>query len=109
MRNNDVNGDGTVDANDLRAVIANADDAAAAPVIDVDFTTLNVDMIQEQIDILLASGDTSLAGHRTLAYLQQMLASARPDETVLVGELSESVQPRDVDAVSLGDRHGCAG
>ena len=89
----DVNGDGTVDANDLRAVIANTDDAAAAPVIDVDFTTLNVDMIQEQIDILLASSDTSLAGQRTLAYLQQMLASARPDETVLLANYPNPFNP----------------
>ena len=89
----DVNGDGTVDANDLRAVIANADDAAAAPAIDVDFTTLNVDMIQEQIDILLASSDTSLAGQRTLAYLQQMLASARPDETVLLANYPNPFNP----------------
>ena len=89
----DVNGDGTVDANDLRAVIANADDAAAAPVIDVDFTALNVDMIQEQIDMLLASGDTSLAGQRTLAYLQHILASARPDETVLLANYPNPFNP----------------
>ena len=89
----DVNGDGTVDVSDLRAVIANTDDDAAAPAIDVDFTALNVDMLQEQIDMLLASGDTSLAGQRTLAYLQQMLASARPDETVLLANYPNPFNP----------------
>ena len=89
----DVNGDGTVDVSDLRAVIANTDDDAAAPAIDVDFTALNVDMIQEQIDILLASSDTSLAGQRTLAYLQHILASARPDETVLLANYPNPFNP----------------
>ena len=50
-------------------------------------------MIQEQIDILLASSDTSLAGQRTLAYLQQMLASARPDETVLLANYPNPFNP----------------
>ena len=89
----DVNGDGTVDVSDLRAVIANTDDAAAAPTIDVDFTALNVDMLQAQIDMLLASGDTSLAGQRTLAYLQHLLASARPDETVLLANYPNPFNP----------------
>ena len=89
----DVNGDGTVDVSDLRAVIANTDDAAAAPTIDVDFTALNVDMLQAQIDMLLASGDTSLAGQRTLAYLQHLLASARPDTTVLLANYPNPFNP----------------
>ena len=92
----DVNGDGSVDANDLRAVIANTDDdAAACPAIDVDLTGLNLDAdrIQEQIELLIASGDISLAGQRTLAYLQNLLTALRPDETVLLANYPNPFNP----------------
>ena len=82
----DVNGDGTVDVTDLRAVIANTDDDAAAPAIDIDLAAFDIDFdrVQEQIEILLASDDLSFAAQRALMYLQHLLASARPDETVLL-------------------------
>ena len=91
----DVNGDGSVDANDLRAVIANTDDDAGAPAIDVDLTGLNLDAdrIQEQIELLIASGDISLAGQRTLAYLQNLLTALRPDETVLLANYPNPFNP----------------
>ena len=121
----DVDGSGTVDVTDLILVIANLDDDVAAPAIDVDLTAMDLDFdrIQEQVEVLLSSGDRSHAAQRALLYLQHLLASTRPDATVLlanypnpfnsnmdaaavrgsyvVGELSEPVQPRDVDPVSL--------
>ena len=91
----DVDGSGMVDVTDLILVIANLDDDVAAPAIDVNLTAMDLDFdrVAEQVEVLLASGDRSHAAQRALLYLQHLLASARPDATVLVGELSESVQP----------------
>ena len=92
----DVNGDGQVDATDVADVIANLDDAApGAPALAnaLMLTTLDVDMLREQIDLLRASGDTSFAAQRTLAYLQHLLASARPDETVLLANYPNPFNP----------------
>ena len=92
----DVNGDGSVDANDLREVIANTDDDAAAPIAlptDIDATLFNVDVLQEQIQLLLASGDTSLAAQRALVYLQNLLALARPSETALLANYPNPFNP----------------
>ena len=98
----DVNADDKINLDDLLLVFNNRDnDAAGAP--SVGSTAVQVDRIRAQIEMLLASGDTSLVAQQVLMYLQHLLASARPDETVLVGELSESVQPGDVDPVSLGE------
>ena len=99
----DVDGSGTVDVTDIILVIANLDDDVAAPSLAVDFKALDLDFdrVQEQIEVLLSSGDRSIAAQRALLYLQHLLASARPDETVLLAKLSEPVQPGDVDSVSL--------
>ena len=91
----DVNGDGSVDANDLREVIANTDSNAAAPAINVDLKGLDIDFnhVQEQIEMLLASGDLSIEGQRVLRYLQHLLASARPAETVLLANYPNPFNP----------------
>ena len=91
----DVNGDDKVNFRDLLLVFDNRDDAAAPPVINVDLTALDLDFdrIQEEIEVLLASGDTSLAAQRTLAYLQHLLASARPDATVLLANYPNPFNP----------------
>ena len=91
----DVNGDGSVDANDLRAVIANSDSSGAAPAIEVDLKAMDIDFnrVQEQIEMLLAAGDISLEGQRVLLYLQHLLASARPDETVLLANYPNPFNP----------------
>ena len=91
----DVNEDGSVDAKDLRAVMANTDDDAAAPVVDIDMdvTVLDVMRLHEQIALLLSTGDKSLATQRALAYLQQLLTLARPDETVLLANYPNPFNP----------------
>ena len=91
----DVNSDGEVNFDDLLLVFDNRDDAAAPPVIDVDLMAmdLNFDRIQEEIEMLLASGDTSLVGQRVLMYLQHLLASARPDATVLLANYPNPFNP----------------
>ena len=57
----DVNGDGTVNFLDLLLVFDNRDDgAAAAPtIVGMQMTAAQVDILQEQIDLLIATGDRS--------------------------------------------------
>jgi hypothetical protein len=83
----DLNDDGVVDAKDITVIVGAASSAGAgAPSLltDIDVTLLDVTVLHEQIAVLLASGDRSLAAKQTLAYLQQLLTLARPDETVLL-------------------------
>ena len=91
----DVNADGTVDMTDLLLVIDNLDADAAAPALDLDLKALDIDFdrVQEQIEALLASGDNSIAAQRALLYLQHLLASARPDETVLLANYPNPFNP----------------
>ena len=91
----DVDGSGTVDVTDLILVIGNLDDEAAAPAVVADLATadLNLDRIQEQVEVLLSSGDRSHAAQRALLYLQHLLASARPDETVLLANYPNPFNP----------------
>ena len=91
----DVDGSGTVDVTDLILVIANLDADVAAPTIDVDVKALDIDFdrVQEQVETLLASGDRSIAAQRALLYLQHLLASARPDETVLLANYPNPFNP----------------
>ena len=104
----DVTGDGTVDINDVVAVSANQDTgAAAAPaLLGTQLSSVQIDRLQEQIDLLIASNDRSPDALRILTYLQQLIVMARPEKTQLLGELSESVQPRNMDSVRVGDGYG---
>ena len=91
----DVNSDGEVNFDDLLLVFDNRDDAAAPPVIDVDLMAMDLDFdrIQEEIEMLLASGDRSHAAQRGLMYLRHLLASARPDATVLLANYPNPFNP----------------
>ena len=91
----DVNSDGEVNFDDLLLVFDNRDNnAAGAPsVIPASRTAVQVDRIQEQIEMLLASGDRSLAAQRVLMYLQHLLVSARPDATVLLASYPNPFNP----------------
>ncbi|MYK19286.1 T9SS type A sorting domain-containing protein [Candidatus Poribacteria bacterium] len=91
----DVDGNGMVDVTDIILVLGNLDDDVAAPAIDIDVKALDVDFdrVQEQVEVLLASGDASIAAQRALLYLQHLLASARPDETVLLANYPNPFNP----------------
>ena len=95
----DVNGDGKVDVSDVKAVNGNLDaGAAAAPaLLGTQFSALEVDRLREQIDLLIATGDQSPAAMRTLIYLTATHCDGTSREDAALGELSESVQPRDLD------------
>ena len=91
----DVNGDGTVNFLDLLLVFDNRDEGAAgAPtVLGMQLSAVQVDVLQEQIDLLIATGDRSPAAMRTLIYLQQLLATARPEQTQLLANYPNPFNP----------------
>jgi len=91
----DVNGDGAVDAKDIRAVNANLDaGAAGAPtLLGKQFSALEVSRLQAQIELLIATDDRSPAAIKTLIYLQQLIAMARPEKTQLFANYPNPFNP----------------
>ena len=91
----DVNGDGTVNVFDLVEIIANRDPGAAgAPTLfGMKMSAAQIDSLQEQIDLLIATNDRSPAAMRTLVYLQQLLVTARPEKTLLLANYPNPFNP----------------
>ena len=91
----DVNKDGAVNFLDLLLVFDNRDDnAAAAPtIVGMKLSAVQIDRIQEQIDLLIATNDRSPAALRTLVYLQQLLVTARPEKTQLLANYPNPFNP----------------
>ena len=91
----DVNGDGTVNVFDLVEIIANRDPGAAgAPTLfGMKMTAVQIDHLQEQIDLLIATNDRSPAAMRVLVYLQQLIVTARPEKTQLLANYPNPFNP----------------
>ena len=91
----DVNGDGTVNVFDLVEIIANrAPGAAGAPTLfGMKLSAVQIDVIEEQIDLLIATNDRSPAAMRVLVYLQQLLVTARPEKTQLLANYPNPFNP----------------
>ena len=91
----DVNGDGTVNVFDLVEIIANRDPGAAgAPTLfGMKMSAVQIDHLQEQIDLLIATNDRSPAAMRTLIYLQQLIVTARPEKTQLLANYPNPFNP----------------
>ena len=91
----DVDGNGTVNFLDLLLVFDNRDaGAAAAPtILGMKLSAAQIDIIEEQIDLLIATGDRSPAAMRTLIYLQQLIATARPEKTQLLANYPNPFNP----------------
>ena len=91
----DVNSDGTVNFLDLLLIFDNRDaDAAAAPaIVGMKLSAVQIDRIEEQIDLLISTNDRSPAAMRTLVYLQQLLATARPEKTQLFANYPNPFNP----------------
>ena len=87
--------DGTVNVFDLVEVIANRDPGAAgAPTLfGMKMSAVQIDSLQEQIDLLIATNDRSPAAMRTLVYLQQLLVTARPEKTQLLANYPNPFNP----------------
>ena len=91
----DFNDDGTVNFLDLLLIFDNRDDgAAAAPaIVGMKLNAIQIDHIQEQVDLLIATNDRSPAALRTLVYLQQLLVTARPNKTQLLANYPNPFNP----------------
>ena len=93
----DVNGDGTANFLDVVLVFDNRDDnVAGAPTIvgNLKLSAAKIDVIEEQIDLLIATNDRSPAAMRTLVYLQQLLATeTRPERTQLLANYPNPFNP----------------
>ena len=91
----DVNGDGAVDFLDVVLVFDNRDDnvAGAPTLVGMKLNAVQIDRIEEQIDLLLATNDRSPAALRTLVYLQQLLVTARPEKTQLLANYPNPFNP----------------
>ena len=91
----DVNGDGTVNFLDLLLVFDNRDPGAAgAPtIVGMKLSAAQIDIIEEQIDLLIATNDRSPAAMRVLVYLQQLLVTARPEKTQLLANYPNPFNP----------------
>ena len=92
----DVNGDGAVDFLDVVLVFDNRDDnvAGAPTIVGMKLSAVQIDIIQEQIDLLIATNDRSPAAMRTLVYLQQLLVTeTRPEKTQLFANYPNPFNP----------------
>ena len=92
----DVNADGKVDINDIVAVTANLNSGApGAPALigNIRLSAIQIDRLQEQIELLIATGDRSPAAMKTLIYLQQLIALARPEKTQLLTNYPNPFNP----------------
>ena len=91
----DVNGDKALNILDYVLVDVEVDaGAAGAPaLLGMKMSAVEIDILQEQIDLLIASGDRSPAAMRTLVYLQQLIVMARPEKTQLLANYPNPFNP----------------
>ena len=77
-------------------VFDNRDDnvAGAPTIVGMKLSAVQIDIIQEQIDLLIATNDRSPAALRTLVYMQQLLATeTRPEKTQLFANYPNPFNP----------------
>ena len=97
----DINGDGVVGWDDVSEVIAHWDAEAAAPSSEellaqldkTGFASLDPAVLEHQLDLLRAQGEGGLKYERTIALLENLLASLRPEETVLLANYPNPFNP----------------
>ncbi|MDE0014485.1 MAG: dockerin type I domain-containing protein [Candidatus Poribacteria bacterium] len=94
-RRADVNEDGTVNVADLLLVIKNLDDPvdAAAPMSKDIAVSLDPVILEEHLNILRVESDGSRKYQQAIAFLQNLLAAARPDKTELLANYPNPFNP----------------
>ena len=101
----DVNGDGVISILDLVLVAGMFDGAAAAPSAQPQVPeTLTAVEVQGWLTDARALEVRDPIMKRGFLVLEQLLVALTPKETELLVKLSESLQPRDMDTVSVGRR-----
>ena len=91
----DVNGDGTVDEQDIVLVARHLEEpaAAAAPANSTMPDGFAATTLQEALNILQAHNDGSFAFQRSITYLERLLASLTPEKTVLLSNYPNPFNP----------------
>ena len=91
----DVNGDGTVDKQDIIIVATHLGESTtpAAPISVALPERLTPEMLQQALDLLRAHNDGSLAFQRGIARLEQLLALLIPKETALLANYPNPFNP----------------
>ena len=97
----DVNGDDTVDIDDLLAVIDNFGNVSGAPSNTVPFTqfsqkileTLDPTILKPALNNLRLKSDGSLKYQQAIVFLEYLLEAMRPDETVLLANYPNPFNP----------------
>ena len=90
-----MNSDGKVNILDAQVVNANLDaGVAAAPTrFGMKLSAVQIERLQEQIDLLIATGDRSPSTMKLLIYLQQLIVMARPEKTQLLANYPNPFNP----------------
>ena len=90
----DVNGDGTVDEQDIVIVARHLEEpTAAAPANWTLPDGLTPTTLQEALNILRAHDDGSFASQRSITYLERLLASLTPEKTALLSNYPNPFNP----------------
>ena len=91
----DVNGDGLVDVADLLLVIEHLDnpEVAAAPANRENVASLNPAMLSAYLDLLRAQNDGTLAYAQVISFLENLLAAAKPESTLLLANYPNPFNP----------------
>ena len=91
----DVNGDGTVDKQDIIIIARHLDEPTvpAAPIGVALPERLTPEVLQQALDLLRAHNDGSPAFQRGIAHLEQLLALLIPKETALLANYPNPFNP----------------
>ena len=89
----DINNDGRVDKTDLLIIVENLDDSAIPAAPAAMLATLDPATLRAWINVLHAEADDSIAYGKTLAILQRLLATVRPQETKLLANYPNPFNP----------------
>ena len=104
----DVNDDGTINILDLILISQHLGERSAPPAQVSRFVVLDASLVQTWLELARIENDGSVVFRQGIANLESLLAVTASQRDGTVSELSESVQPGDMDPLSAG-RIRCSG